>query len=57
VLEFDEDETANIAEYDRGGGGGGQLCCGEASAGMVVLTGGTMTGQRYIDDILDNQVR
>jgi hypothetical protein len=24
---------------------------------LVVLNRGTMTGQRYIDDILDNQVR
>jgi hypothetical protein len=24
---------------------------------MFVLNGGTLTGQRYIDDILDNQIR
>jgi hypothetical protein len=53
-------QIANIAEHVRYGGGSVMVCGGISCNGrtdLVVVNRGTLTGQRYIDDILKNQVR
>jgi hypothetical protein len=52
--------AANIAEHDRYAGRSVLVCGGTSLNGrtdLVVLNRGTLTGQQYIDDTLDNQVR
>jgi hypothetical protein len=58
MLESGDDEAANIAEHDRYGGGSVMVIGGnwDGRTDLAVLLRGTLTGQRYIDDILD-QVR
>jgi hypothetical protein len=52
-------QAALIAEYDQNGGGPFMVWEVISLDGRtdLVQNRGTMTGQRYIDDILDNQVR
>jgi hypothetical protein len=53
-------QTVNIAEHDRYGGGSVLVLGGinwDGRIDLVVLNRGTLTGQRYIGDIFDNQVK
>ena len=52
--------AANIAEHDRYGGGSIMVWGGiswDGRTDLVVLNQGTLTAQRYRDEILDTQVR